>query len=164
MTGLLRSIDRLCALAAGLAAVLVAILFLLGLAELLQRNIADISLPFATEYAGYLLAAILTLPLGHVMTQGRHIRVALAFSALPEGLRRTLDIAATLIGLAVAATLAAALLHYAAVTAEDGARSYFASQTPLAIPQAVACIGPVTLVLALVARLIRLVHGEAVAL
>lgn len=160
---MLRAIDRLCAAAAGLAAGLLGLLFALGLAELIARNVVGIGLAFATEYAGYLLAAILTLPLGHVMTRGRHIRVGLLRDALPAPQQRTLDLAATLIGLVIAAAMSAALVDYAARTFAEGARSYFTSQTPLWLPQALVAAGPCLLTLALVARLVRLLRGDPVA-
>ena len=54
MTPVLKVIDRICYGAAALAAVLLAVLFLLGITEIALRAAFQISLPFAVEYSGYL--------------------------------------------------------------------------------------------------------------
>jgi TRAP-type C4-dicarboxylate transport system permease small subunit len=153
--GVARGLERICAGAAALAALLLLLLFGLGLAEILVRNLGIGSLTFASELSGYLLAAILLLPLGHVMARGQHIRVALLLDKWPR-FTWTLDFAATLFGLVIAALLAWALTDYAWVSAEQGARSYFATRTPLWLPQLALALGGWTLVLGLAARLLRL--------
>ena len=61
MTRVLRTIDRICFGAAAAAAFLLAVLFVMGIAEIILRNAFQISLTFAVEYSGYLLCSLLAM-------------------------------------------------------------------------------------------------------
>lgn len=158
---LLALIDRLCMVAARLAMAALLVLFFLGLAELVFRNLADISLPFAVEYAGYLVAIVLLLGSGEALRTGGHIRVSLLMDRLNERQQQILDVLATVLGLITAGFFAWALIDYALTTLLMGTRSYYPSETPLAWPQMALALGPMILVLAFLARLIRLIRGDA---
>jgi TRAP-type C4-dicarboxylate transport system permease small subunit len=149
-----RAVNAFGTICAALAALLLAALFLLGLSDLMLRNTGFGSLSFATEYSGYLMASIMLLGLGQALRDDKHIRIAMVLDKLPANLRRTLDLSATLIGLGVAALLTFALAHYAAGSFTSGAKSYFASATPLWLPQALLVLGPLSLTLALLQRLL----------
>lgn len=130
---------RLNALLLSLACISLAALFLLGLAEILLRPLGH-SLSFALEYAGYLTAFCFLLPLGPALAANRHIRLTLtplARGPVPG-----------LINLAVAVFAATALIRWTMGSALQQARSFFPSQTLLALPQAVLCLGLLGLALA----------------
>lgn len=158
----LAAIDRITRLSAALGATCLALLFLLGLSEILARALFGASLEFALEVSGYLLALSFLLGGGWTMQTGRHIRISLLSAALPPPAAATLNLAATLIGLATATLLAVALGRYALTSLVLDSRSYFPSATPLWIPQSLLCLGMTVLALALLARLIRLLSGRAV--
>lgn len=159
---LCRAIDRICDWAGALAAFYLAALAVLALSEIISRNLFSYSIPFAVEYAGYLVILVLLTGLGWAFKDGAHIRVSLIADRLPDHWRRRLDAAATIIGLIVSAIFAAALWEFAVTTALRGTVSYFPSQTPLALPQLLMTVGPTTLALACLARLLRLHLGEDV--
>lgn len=160
MTIVLRLIDRLCLWSAGVAAVLLAVLFVLGFAEIVLRSGFGISLPFVVEYSGYLLVLVLFLGSGWTLSQGGHIRVTLLSEQVPPRLRRGLDILCTCIALVISAVLAVSLCAYAVGTWRRGTVSYYASETPLAYPQMLFALGLIILMLAVFARLVRLIRRE----
>jgi len=157
----LKAVDGLCTLAAMVAGVLMLALFALGLAEIVLRSAFDISLSFAVEYSGYLLVLTLFLGAGWTLRQGGHIRVSLLSERLSPNVQRGLDILCTLVGLVIAGYMSAALLRFGYGTLLRGTLSYFSSATPLAYPQLLLALGPCILTLAMSARLIRLLRGEA---
>jgi len=156
---LCRLIDRLCRWTGALAATYLVALMLLSFTEIISRNLFQYSIPFAVEYAGYLVILILITGLGWALNGGAHIRVSLVADRLAAPWRQRLDLAASLIGLMVSAFLTFAIWDFALTTALRGTLSYFPSQTPLALPQLLMTVGPTTLVLAFIARIIRLHHG-----
>lgn len=160
MTLVLKLIDRLCVWAAGVAAVLLAILFALGFAEIVMRSAFGISLHFVVEYSGYLLVLVLFLGSGWTFSQGGHIRVTLLSEHIAPNVRRVLDLSCTSVALVISSTLAVSLVSYAVGTWSRGTVSYFASETPLAYPQMLFAMGPVILMLAVFARLVRLLRGD----
>jgi len=157
---MLAAIDRLVRWAAYLAAALLAALFALTFVEVVSRALFDASLGFALEFGSYLVAHVLLLGSGWALMSGGHIRVSLVLDRLSGRARATVELAGSLAGLLVAATLAAALVRYTAETAMLGTHSYFPTATPLWIPQALLAAGPVVLALAFLARVIRLLRGE----
>jgi len=160
MTALLRVIDSVCTAGAAVAGVLLLLLFGLGLTEIVLRSFFSISLSIAVEYTGYLLILVLFLGSGWTMRQGGHIRVTILSERLPIDHRRWLDIFCTAIGLCLAAYMSMSILTFAYGTWVRGTVSYFSSETPLAYPQFLLATGPSLLVLALLARLIRLWQNE----
>ncbi|MFL2771786.1 MAG: TRAP transporter small permease subunit [Rhodospirillaceae bacterium] len=160
MNRLLLLMDRLCFFGAAVAALLLAMLFFLGALEIVLRSAFQISLPFAVEYAGYLLVLVLFLGSGWTLSQGEHVRVTLLREHVSPVMAYRLDIAAVLVALCIAIILTASLFTYAMGTWFRGTVSYFPSETPLALPQFFLSFGPLTLCIALCARLIRLIRGE----
>ncbi|MBM3512085.1 MAG: TRAP transporter small permease [Alphaproteobacteria bacterium] len=161
MNAILKTIDAICDAAAALAGVLLIALFVLGMAELISRDLFDTSLSFSVEYSGYFLAAVLLLASGWTMRQGGHIRVNLLGARIGPKVARGLDIACTVLGLIVCGFMAWALLDFAVGTLARGTLTYFPSATPIGYPQFLVALGPSVLELALVARLIRLITGAA---
>jgi TRAP-type C4-dicarboxylate transport system permease small subunit len=155
MTAVLHTIDRICLIAAAFAAILLAALFIMGFTEIILRNVFSISLPFAVEYAGYLLVFVLFLGSGWTLSQDGHIRVTLLSEHVAPSTAHRLDVACTIVALTVSFILTVSIIDYAIGTWARGTVSYFSSETPLVYPQALFAIGPVVLTLALIARLIR---------
>ncbi|MGF1606255.1 MAG: TRAP transporter small permease subunit [Rhodothalassiaceae bacterium] len=142
MTGLIDRLERI-TMAGAIAAL--ALLVLLGLAEVVLRPLGA-SLAFATEYAGYLTGLAFVWGLGPAMSARAHVRVALAAGRLgpvAEG-----------IALLVSALAAWAMLDWAITSLEQGARSYFPSRTPLWLPQILFAWGLAMLVLSVLKRLL----------
>ena len=160
MTALLKIIDRICYYAAAVAAVFLAVLFVLGLSEIILRSAFRISLPFAVEYAGYLLVLILFLGSGWTLSQGGHIRVTLVSEYIGSRAAKRLDLICTVVGFCIAGLLSLSMIGFASGTWQRGTVSYFVSATPLAIPQMLLAMGLCILTLALFGRLLRLVTGE----
>ncbi len=163
MTAVLKVIDRICLAGAAAAAVLLSALFVLGFTEILLRSIFSISLPFAVEYAGYLLVLVLFLGSGWTLAQGGHIRVTLLSEHVSQRTAHKLDVVCTFIALFIAGLWSVSMIDFALGTWQRGTLSYFASETPLAIPQGLLAIGPCILTLALSARLVRLVRNDQAA-
>ncbi len=155
MTGLFRVISWAEKTGAFLAALSIALLFILGLSEILLRTFAGYSLPVSLEYSGYLVAFSFFLGLGWTLSEGKHIRLALFEKQL--GPARMLDLTATLLALVIVTVFTIALITWAAGSYTKGTVSFFPSATPLWIPQAIFSIGPFILTLSVLGRLLRLV-------
>lgn len=162
MQAILKSIDRLCLGAAYVAAGLLAVLFLLGFAEIVLRSGFGISLSFSVEYSGYLLVLVLFLGSGWTLLNAGHIRVTLISELISDRAAHVLDVLCTVVALVVSAILSIALIEYAYGTWARGTLSYYSSETPLAYPQAFLAVGPIILTLALLARALRLLTGRPV--
>lgn len=157
----LRSIDALCRASAWLAAIALAVMGLLGMVEILSRWWFNHSLQFAFEYSAYMLAFIMFGGSAWALKEGGHIRVNLIMQPLGPVARRAVDMVATVFALGISTYLSIASVRFTARTYELGSVSYFPSETPLAWPQTAFTFGLCLLTLALLARLIRLVIGEA---
>ena len=159
MNAVLKGIDRICGFAAGVAAVLLGALFVLGITEIILRSVFAISLSFSAEYSGYFLVLVLFLGSGWTLSTGGHIRVTLLSEHVSPKVARVLDGASTLIALVVSTILTGALINYTVGTWVRGTLSYYSSETPLAYPQALLSLGLVVLTLSLFARLVRVISG-----
>ena len=138
-----------------------AALFVLGFVEILSRKLLNYSIPIALEYSQYMLAILMLGGSAWALREGGHIRVTLLFQALRPRARRVVDFAATTFAFLIALFLARAFIAFTIVTYQRGSRSFFPSETPLAWPQTAVAFGISLIALALAARLIRLVIGEA---
>ena len=155
---LLSGIVRLGAVGAAIA---LAALLAMGLAEILLRGLLDTSLPFAVEYSGYLVALVFFWGSGWALSESGHIRLDFVISRVSRRSARRLDIVATLLALLAAVALAAASIAWAFGTMERGTVSFFPSATPLAIPQFIFATGPALLALGALHRLLCLLHEES---
>ncbi len=156
----LRLIDGYCLAGGILAALALAALFLIGAAEILLRYAFSASLPFIVEYNGYLLGVVFMAGLGYVLGRGGHIRVRVATASLAPAAATAVEAVCTLLGLLISGYLSLALLRLALGTWQIGTVSYFASQTPLYLPQGAMALASLTLTLAFLARLLRLLAGQ----
>ncbi|MEO0410643.1 MAG: TRAP transporter small permease [Pseudomonadota bacterium] len=154
-----KAIDHICDASGALTAFYIAALATLAMVEIICRNILSYSIPFATEYAGYLVILSMLTGLGWAMKEGAHIQVLLLHSRIPQRFRPHTDMATSILGFIVSGFFAAALWRFGLTTWTQGTVSYFPSQTPLAYPQLLMAIGPTTLCLACLARILRLHSG-----
>jgi len=154
-------IDRLnllgAALAAGCCALLAAVLFI----EVIATSQFNWSQPWAVEYSTYLCALALFAGSGYGVRQGAHIRVRILLSLLPRTLSIALELFCTVVALGVASILCYGMIELALRSLERGSKSYFVMETALYIPQAMLAISAILLTLALLARLLRLLIGDA---
>jgi len=157
---LLALIDRLSAAAAVVAAACLVALAVIVLAEVAAVTLFNRSLEFTWEYGAFLMAGAFFLGLPWTLNSGGHVRVQLLHESLPPRARHGLDLAATVVGLAVAGFLTAALAKLAWSSWVDGSTTFTATATPLVVPQGMVTVGAALLTLQLVARAVRLVRGE----
>ncbi|MEM0909156.1 MAG: TRAP transporter small permease [Pseudomonadota bacterium] len=160
MRALLALIDRLSLAAAIVAAACLALLAVAILAEVIAVTVFNRSLEFTWEAAAFLMSSAFFLGLGYTLNSGGHVRVNLLYELLPSALRPAIEIAATVVGLAIALFLTSAIGTLAINSLLDGSRTFTATATPLAIPQGIAALGAALLSLQLFARLVRLWTGE----
>jgi len=157
---LLRSIDGLCTAGAWVAAVSAAILALILIAEVIGTSFFNWSQPWAVEYAIYLQCFVLFCGSGWTLRQGGHIRVAVLLQALPARAAWILDLCGSCFAIGVLGFAAWALWQQLIRTFDFGSTSFYPMATPLWIPQGLLTMGVTLLLLAFVARTIRLLTGE----
>lgn len=160
VAALLRLLDTLCAVGAGVAAISAALLALILIAEVGLTSFANWSQPWAVEYAIYLQAFVLFCGSGWTLKQGGHIRVGILFQALPAGAVRLLDMLGTTFAIGVIGFASWALWQQVLRTWSFGSTSFYPMGTPIWIPQGMLTLGVTLLLLAFVARLIRLGFGQ----
>ena len=148
MKTLIALIGRIEKAAAVLAALALAALFLLGLAEVTLRTLFSYSIPISLEYSGYLVAASFLLGSGWTLSQDRHVRLAIFEN------RPAIETLATGIALALSLGLSYGLAAWAIGSFEKGDVSFFPSATPLWIPQGGLALGALVLSLSLLKRLL----------
>lgn len=161
MERIISMLDRLTRLGGAGAALALAALLIMGLAELVMRSVFNTSLDFSVEYTGYLVALIFFWGSGWTLADGGHIRLDFVLVRLSPKASRKLDLLATTLALIAAIFLAYASLDWAMGTLERGTRSFFPSATPLALPQFVFATGAVFLVLGALQRLLQLLSKPA---
>ncbi|TAD88748.1 MAG: TRAP transporter small permease [Alphaproteobacteria bacterium] len=112
-------------------------------------------------YAGYLMAASISLALAATLTAGEHIRVTLVLERLSGLPRRVLDVAALAVGTGIACWLAYAALRMAWLSWDFHEVSSATDATPLWIPQAVFALGFVALATSFLMALVESLAGRA---
>ncbi len=157
----LKAVDRLSKAAAVLAAACLALLAIVILAEVVSVGLFNKSLEFSWEYGAFFMAGTFFLGLGWTLGEGGHVRVGILAERLPPALGRSLDMAATVIGMVIAGFLTMSLAGLAWSSFVDGSRTFTATATPLALPQAVITAGALLLTLQLFARLVRLLQAAS---
>jgi TRAP-type mannitol/chloroaromatic compound transport system permease small subunit len=157
---LLDAVDRLSLLGGWMAAVCIAAILVLIVAEVLARNLFNYSIDFAWEFSAYFMGAAFMLGAGYALRAGAQIRVNLLLENVPRPLARAIDLFATLVGIVVAAFLTYALVDMTWLSWTRNSRSVQPSDLPLWIPQASLAVGSLLLTLQTVSRLGRLLRGE----
>ncbi len=154
-------IDRANVVGAWAAAIACTVLAAILIVEAFSTATIAWSQPWGVEYASYLCAITLFGGAGYALRHSAHIRVAVALHYCPKPLVRLLDFFCTIAALAITSVLAFGLVELAIRSAERNSRSYFTMQTPLAWPQGLLAAAVVLLALALIARAIRILIGDA---
>jgi TRAP-type C4-dicarboxylate transport system permease small subunit len=157
---LLAAIDRLSWAAAVAAAACLALLAIVILAEVVSVGLFNKSLEFSWEYGAFFMAGAFFLGLGWTLRESGHVKVDILTMQLPPAVARHLDMGSTAIAIMIAGFLTKALAGLAWSSFVDGSRTFTATATPLAIPQAVITMGALILTLQLFARLVRLLQAD----
>ena len=158
---LLRSIDAMCTAGAWVAAASAAALAVILIVEVMATSFFSWSQPWAVEYAIYLQCFVLFCGAGWTLRQGGHIRVAIMLQAMPQRAAWLLDLCGSCFAIGVLSFATWALWQQLLRTFDFGSTSFYPMATPLWVPQGLLTMGITLLLLAFVARTIRLLIGEA---
>ena len=153
-----RALDRLYGFCGGLAALFLAAIAVLILAQIVAR-LLGLFVPAASDFAGFCLAASSFLALAYTFRAGGHIRVTLVLQRIPQRWRRGCDLAS----LAIAASLVGYFAWYTVGLVQDSWHYNDLSEglvpVPLWIPQSAMAAGLIVLAIALVDELVNVLRG-----
>lgn len=117
-------------------------------AEVVSRNVANVSLLIADEVSGYLLVMMTFCGAGYSVRSGALLRIEFLLFALPRRIRAIVDVVYDLLALVVTATL---LYELTRITWSSWDRHMAAAtlmETPIWIPQLAMPVGCAILLLA----------------
>ncbi|GAA6163043.1 TRAP transporter small permease [Pelagimonas sp. KU-00592-HH] len=156
LRGLRRGLDFLY-LSAGVLAAL-SLITILGLivVQMLARWTGEV-FPGAPDYAGYAMAAASFLAFANALNRGSHIRVSILLNAVPDGLRRWLEIWCFGVGTAVMWYFVWYAQRFVYWSWKFNDVSQGQDRTPLWIPQSVMLLGAVILAIALTDHLLHVI-------
>lgn len=155
-----RAAERLGFAAAVLAALCLAGIAVLVVAEIVARDIGGQSLNLTWEVSGYLMGAVFLLGTAHALAEGAHVRTGINSLIGHAATRRALEALCFLVGLVVAAYVARALGLLALQSFERGVTSWSSLRAPLWLPQGALALGAALLALQFAAGLARIAAGE----
>jgi len=138
------------------AALMVAGILLLMLAEIVARGIFRSSTLLSWEWSSYLMAAVIFLAAAGAGRSGGHIRVGLP---IPPQIARYLEFLWIICAILVCAFLVMAMADLALVSYQRGIRANTPQQTPLVYSHGINAVGALLLELQLIARLFRWMLG-----
>ena len=152
-------LDALYRLSGALAAVFLAAIAVLILAQIIGRFF-NVFVPSANDFAGFSMAASSFLALAYTFRAGGHIRVTLVILRLPRRLRRRFDLGSLALAAALIAYFSwhAVLLAIDSWTYDDLSDGLIA--VPLWIPQCGMALGLIVLSVALVDELVQVLRGR----
>lgn len=153
MRALLKLIEKLEKFGAFLAAFSLILMFGLGLAEIISREVLGSSISISLEYTGYLVAFSFLMGAGWTFRQGKHVRLTLFDPKGGKG--KLLELSVLLIALLLAGLLAFGLVSWGLGSLERRSVSFFPSATPLWVPQLILAIGPIILMLSVLRQLLQ---------
>jgi len=157
-------VDRLGRFGGSVAAIALAALTLLILAEIATRLLSNYiealpaGVPMAWEYSAYLMGIAFMSGAAMTLRAGSHIRVSLLIAQLPAAGKRFLDVIASVIGFCLSAFLAWSLALFTYGSYVRGQTS-ISSDTPVWIPEAAITLGAVLLSLQMFARIMQSLCG-----
>jgi TRAP-type C4-dicarboxylate transport system permease small subunit len=156
-----KALDTLYDAAGYLAAFFMVGVLLMVLASVLGR-LLEFNLRGSDAYAGYCMAAASFLALAHTLKRGEHIRVMLFLERFEGRLRRPLDLWCHVAGTFFCGVLAlySVRLVWQSYAYHDVSQGNDA--TPLWIPQLGMALGALTLLVAMVDDLVRLLRHRPV--
>lgn len=155
-----RALDLLYRTCAGLAALFMAAIAVLILAQTAGRAVG-IVVPDANELAGFCFAALTFLALAPTLRAGGHIRVTLVSSRLSGRPRHVLEIVALLISLGLVGFAAWATMGLVHGSLLYGDVSPGVLAFPLWIPQAAMAFGLLVMMVCLLEILVDVIRGRA---
>lgn len=156
---LVRAIERASEAGGVAAALLLAALAALMLAELFARNVLGASLHLTWELGTYAMGGTFFLGAASALRHAEHVRVGIALELLGERASRVLELLVTALALGVVAYLLYSVGALAWRSYSGDVRSWSGYRVPLVLPQLVLLVGIALLWLQLLARLIRLGLG-----
>ena len=156
LRGLRSGLDLLYLIAGVLAAMcLVGILGLI-VVQMLARWTGEV-FPGAPDYAGYAMAAASFLAFANALNRGSHIRVSILLNAVPDGLRRWIEVWCFGIGTSVMWYFVWYAYRFVYWSWKFNDISQGQDRTPLWIPQSAMLLGAVILAIALTDHLIHVI-------
>lgn len=163
MTSFLRrALDNLYLLSGILAALCLVAILVLIVVQMLARWTGEV-FPGAPDYAGYAMAAASFLAFANALNNGAHIRVSIVLNAVPDGVRRFLEIWCFGVGAAVMWYFVYYCQRFVYWSWKFNDISQGQDKTPLWIPQMAMMVGAVILAIALTDHLLRVIfkgdHG-----
>ena len=161
MKRFLRFADLAALTGASLAAAFLILICLLLFAEIVTRALTGGTLGEVYEYATYSMSLCFLLGAAYTLRTGGHVRIKLLrFSNRCRD--DIIELAASIVGLALAAFLALALTDLFWESAARGVTSATTARTPLAVPRAGLALGAWLLTLQLLARIVAVLAREEV--
>ncbi|MFO7876779.1 MAG: TRAP transporter small permease [Desulfovermiculus sp.] len=148
-----RVVSRLSSAGAVLSSAAFVLMVGLIVLEVILRSFFGKSTLIASEYSGYLLAAMIYLGLGFSFREGAHIRITFFQSRLSPRIYHWLEIFCHLAAAIICILSTKFLFHTVLTSYERGLQAYTVAETPLYIPQAVILFGLCVFTLQVLARL-----------
>lgn len=156
----LDTIDGLSMWGAWASAACIASILGLIVAEVLSRNLFNISIYFAWEFSAYLMGAAFLMGAAYALRAGAQIRVNVLLENVPKPVARFFDLFSTVCGIAIAAYLTWALGEMTYLSWIRESRSPEKSEILRWITQFPLALGSLLFTLQAIARLGRLLRGE----
>ena len=155
----LRATKWLSGAGAVLAGLAFALMTVLILAEVLLRTFLGKSTLIASEYSGYMLAAMIYLGLAYSFSQKAHIRITFMKERLSGRPLHILELFCTAIAAVLCALSTWFLWDMVEVSFVRGATAYTVAETPLWIPQLVILVGMSMMTIQVLAYFLYLVFS-----
>ena len=159
MRKLIYILDIICLFGAAIASLGCLSLAVMLIVEVITTSFLSYSQPWAVEYSGYFLAAILFAGSGWTLGQGGHIRVNIVLQFVEARGLRLADLVMSFCALILVVYITSAVSENSLRSLQLGSVSYYPTRTPLWVPQAVLALSWIFLCLGLVARSLRLIMG-----
>jgi C4-dicarboxylate transporter, DctQ subunit len=156
----LDAIDTLSMWGAWASAACIASILGLIVAEVVSRNLFNISIYFAWEFSAYLMGAAFLMGAAYALRAGAQIRVNVLLENVPKPVARFFDYFSTICGIAIGAYLTWALAEMTWFSWVRESRSPEKSEILRWIVQCPLALGSLLFTLQTVARLGRLLRGE----
>lgn len=153
-------IDGLSMWGAWASAACIASILGLIVAEVVSRNLFNISIYFAWEFSAYLMGAAFLMGAAYSLRAGAQIRVNVLLENVPKPVARFFDLFSTVCGIAIAAYLTWALGEMTWFSWMRESRSPEKSEILRWITQFPLALGSLLFTLQAIARLGRLLRGE----
>ena len=156
----LDTIDGLSMWGAWASAACIASILGLIVAEVVSRNLFNISIYFAWEFSAYLMGAAFLMGAAYALRAGAQIRVNVLLENVPKPVARFFDLFSTVCGIVIAGYLTWALGEMTWFSWMRESRSPEKSEILRWITQFPLALGSLLFTLQAIARLGRLIRGE----